>query len=64
LLVRAGAAATRVGPETLEVTDRGTAWVGAVASAGGIELHELSSATKSLEEVFLQLTAQAREPRR
>jgi ABC-2 type transport system ATP-binding protein len=64
LLARAGAAAAQVGPDTLEVTGRSTAWVGALASQGGIVLHELASTTRSLEAVFLQLTAQAKQPRR
>jgi len=63
-LARAGAAVTQVGPETLEVQGRSPAWVGAIASSNGIVLHELSAATRTLEDVFLQLTGQtqAKEP--
>jgi ABC-2 type transport system ATP-binding protein len=66
LLTGAGAAVTQIGPDTLEVTGRSPARVGAVAGQGGIELHELTASTGSLEEVFLKLTAQAeaRGPRR
>jgi ABC-2 type transport system ATP-binding protein len=42
--------------EMLVLTGVGAAEVGAVAAAGGIELHELTPGRPSLEEVFMDLT--------
>jgi len=58
LLGEAGIAATAVGPSELLVQGAASERVGELAAANRIVLHELSSQGSSLEEVFLQLTAE------
>ena len=60
LAERLRAAGTRVdvtGPEALTVHGLGTDDVGRAAFAAGVELHELSSRTSGLEEVYFRLTS-------
>ncbi|MBA2811515.1 ATP-binding cassette domain-containing protein [Streptomyces sp. KM273126] len=55
-LARSGAAARLESEDRLVVTGIGPARIGALAAAGGIELHELTLRQTSLEEVFMELT--------
>ncbi|MFD5753316.1 ABC transporter ATP-binding protein [Streptomyces sp. NPDC127033] len=55
-LARSGAAARLESEDRLVVTGIGPARIGALAAAGGIELHELTLRRTSLEEVFMELT--------
>jgi ABC-2 type transport system ATP-binding protein len=56
LLLERGAQVTRGGPETLKVTGVSTDEVGAVATAHGLTLLELSAHQVSLEQRYLELT--------
>ncbi|MFF0223431.1 ABC transporter ATP-binding protein [Streptomyces sp. NPDC004629] len=49
------------GGDTLVVTGLETAEIGALAAAGGVELHELSPRQVSLEQAFMDLTRDAVE---
>ncbi|MGW3957442.1 ABC transporter ATP-binding protein [Streptomyces sp. NPDC004752] len=49
------------GSDTLVVTGLETAGIGALAAAGGVELHELSPRQVSLEQAFMDLTRDAVE---
>jgi ABC-2 type transport system ATP-binding protein len=55
-LARSGAAARLESEDRMVVTGIGPARIGALAAAGGIELHELTLRQTSLEEVFMELT--------
>ncbi|MFI7383707.1 ATP-binding cassette domain-containing protein [Streptomyces sp. NPDC049813] len=56
-LTAAGAAVTAEGGERLVVTGLPAARIGALALEHGIGLHELTTRTASLEEAFMELTA-------
>jgi ABC-2 type transport system ATP-binding protein len=56
-LKAAGIKAVAEGEDGLAVTAHETAAVGDVAFANGIALHELTRRSASLEEAFLELTA-------
>ncbi|TXS49746.1 ABC transporter ATP-binding protein [Streptomyces sp. OR43] len=55
-LTQAGAGVRPDGENRLVVTGTGPAQIGALAAAGGIELHELTLRRTSLEQVFMELT--------
>lgn len=55
-LAAAGGTVRPDGEDGLVVTGLGTAEIGALAAADGIELHELSPRTTSLEDAFMELT--------
>jgi ABC-2 type transport system ATP-binding protein len=57
LLRRTGATVTSTGPGTLEVSGRTAAEIGDSAAGAGVPLHELASVEGSLEDAYLQLTA-------
>ncbi|NYE20699.1 ABC transporter ATP-binding protein [Microbacterium immunditiarum] len=52
-----------VGPETLEIAGLPAARIGDIAASRGIPLHELTSASGSLEEAYLALTGESVEYR-
>jgi ABC-2 type transport system ATP-binding protein len=58
LLVARGAAVTPAGDETIKVTGMSTDEVGAVATAEGLTLLELSAQQVSLEQRYLELTGE------
>src|SRR4249919_1025269 len=60
-LVEAGVEATAAGTNALRVTAEAER-VGEIAAAAGIVLHELRAEEASLEEVFLELTAEEPKP--
>ena len=55
-LAAAGAAVRPEGGDALVVTGLDPARIGALAAAGGVELHELASRQASLEQAFMALT--------
>jgi ABC-2 type transport system ATP-binding protein len=57
VLSRTGVSVTPTGSDTLEVRGRTAAEVGDSAAAAGLPLHELVSVERSLEDAYLQLTA-------
>ncbi len=57
LLSQSGAAVVTTGPGSLEVQRRSAAEIGETAAAAGLPLHELVPVGASLEDAFLQLTA-------
>jgi ABC-2 type transport system ATP-binding protein len=57
LLRRSGASVTSTGPGALEVSGRTAAEIGDSAAEAGVPLHELASVEGSLEDAYLQLTA-------
>jgi ABC-2 type transport system ATP-binding protein len=57
MLSRTGASVTPTGPDTLEVRGRTAAEVGDTAAAAGVPIHELTPVERSLEDAYLQLTA-------
>ena len=59
VLMAEGAAVEALDDGTLAVTGLTTAQVGHLAAAAGLELHELRADQASLEEAFMQLTADA-----
>ena len=60
-LRREGVTPVTVGETTLEVEDVPAARLGELASQSGVVLHELSPQQASLEEAFMQLTAESVE---
>ncbi|MCH5676856.1 ABC transporter ATP-binding protein [Streptomyces gilvus] len=63
VLIADGAAVEARGDGTLAVTDLTAARIGHLAHEAGLELHELRPDQASLEEAFMQLTADAVEHR-
>ncbi|MDO8106841.1 ATP-binding cassette domain-containing protein [Isoptericola sp. b441] len=57
LLRRAGAGVTTTEPGLLEVTGSSAEQIGDTAAAAGLPLHELTPVSSSLEDAYLQLTA-------
>ncbi|MGW5972710.1 ABC transporter ATP-binding protein [Streptomyces sp. NPDC055186] len=55
-LAAAGGAVRPEGEDGLVVTGLGTAEIGALAAADGIELHELTPRATSLEDAFMEMT--------
>jgi ABC-2 type transport system ATP-binding protein len=55
--LRGDGTSVTVDGDSLTVTGRTTAEIGARAFAAGVELHELRSRTSGLEEIYFQLTA-------
>ena len=56
-LTRGGTTVTSVDAQTIEVAGSTTEQVGEVAAAAGVVLHELTPLTRSLEEAYMDLTA-------
>ncbi|MER7787599.1 ATP-binding cassette domain-containing protein [Streptomyces sp. NPDC097640] len=56
-VLTAEGAAVRTDGETLTVTGLGAARIGELAQANGVPLHHLSARSASLEEAFMELTA-------
>lgn len=57
ILLRAGAAVVATEPGLLEVTGSSSEHIGDTAAAAGLPLHELTTVGSSLEDAYLQLTA-------
>ncbi|MEU4979617.1 ATP-binding cassette domain-containing protein [Streptomyces sp. NPDC021969] len=60
-LAAAGAALRTGGEDELIVTGLDAAYIGALAAATGVELHELAPRQTSLEEAFMELTRESVE---
>lgn len=58
-LVRAGRGVTQVDQQRLVVRDVGAAEVGETAREHGLALHRLVESRRNLEDVFMELTADA-----
>ncbi|GAA2157737.1 hypothetical protein GCM10009760_60120 [Kitasatospora kazusensis] len=56
-LTDAGATVSRLADGALDVTGLDSARIGGLAAASGVELHELATRRRSLEEAFMELTA-------
>jgi ABC-2 type transport system ATP-binding protein len=61
LLTREGATVTSDEPSLLQVTGAEAPGIGELAAASGIVLHELTPITSTLEEAYMQLTADSVE---
>ncbi len=62
LVQAAGAEVRSSDADAIELSGVPIERVGAIAAAGSIELHELSTRTSTLEDVFLDLTADGDQP--
>ena len=62
-LVEFGAAITVVNDTTVDITGVGAATIGELAARHGVVLHELAPQQGSLEEAFLEVTANSQEYR-
>jgi ABC-2 type transport system ATP-binding protein len=63
VLAASGAAVTRRADDLLEVNGIDTARIGELALSAGVVLHELTPVTASLEEAYMELTADSVEYR-
>jgi ABC-2 type transport system ATP-binding protein len=61
-IAAAGGFAQHTAPDALEVRGLPIEQIGHLAFTAGVELHELSTRTFDLEDLFFQLTAEAQPP--